>query len=124
MAKFKSIMKKSALIWLIVLSSCGLFPEPQAKPVPDQSTGPISVDFEYRNSMMVGGWVRFIDLSTGIEQYEWSFGFMNNNEPAKSYTSDPRIRFPSNGSYIVELKGASYLQDTLSLQKVITVNNY
>lgn len=122
-------MKNSVLYILLLFigccfSACHLIPEPATRPIPDIDSGPISLDFDYSNSVTKSGWVRFIDLSAGIVEYEWDFGFVENGEPAKSYTGAPKVRFPANGSYKVSVQGISYEGDTLTLSKGIVVNNY
>ena len=120
-------MRSENLIFLLVIlvSACSLFPnEPLKRPMPNKASGPIVLDFTYQNSITVSGWVRFDDLSSGIEKYEWNFGFTNNGEVAKSYLSAPKIRFPENGNYWVELIGVSYKGDTLKTRETITVSNY
>lgn len=105
--------------------SCSLFPQdPQRPPVIVNESGPVLLDFDYINSITSPGWVRFFDNSSGIEKYEWDFGFTTNGDPVKSYGAAPKIRFPQNGNYNVKLQGISYLGDTLNTKKTITVNTY
>lgn len=122
---------KSTLRHIIILAiigtamfSCHLFPETVTRPIPDIESGPISLDFDYSNSITKSGWIRFMDLSEGIIDYEWNFGFQENGEPVKSYTGAPKVRFPSNGSYNVMLVGISYEGDTLTVTKAVIVSNY
>lgn len=122
----KSIRPHNVLLLflLAVVSGCHLIPETTTRPIPDIDSGPISLDFDYQNSITKSGWVRFIDLSAGIVEYDWNFGFQENGEPVKSYTGAPKIRFPSNGHYNVSVTGISYLGDTLSVTKTVVVSNY
>ncbi len=106
------------------LTSCDLFPETIPRPIPAIDAGPISLDYDYANSITKSGWVRFIDLSSGIVEYDWDFGFKENGEPVKSYTGAPKVRFPSNGHYNVQVQGISYIGDTLTITKSVIVTNY
>ncbi|WP_155184745.1 PKD domain-containing protein [Fulvivirga lutimaris] len=122
-------MKNSVLYILLLaiaccFSACHLFPQTVTRPIPDIESGPISLDFDYTNSITKSGWVRFMDLSEGIEDYEWDFGFQENGASVKSYTGAPKIRFPSNGHYNVKLVGISYKDDTLTVTKSVVVSNY
>lgn len=112
------------LLLLFGLASCHLFPENVPRPAPPLDSGPISLDYDYANSITKSGWVRFFDLSAGIVEYDWNFGFEENGVPVKSYTGAPKVRFPSNGNYHVQVQGISYLGDTLTVTKNVVVSNY
>ncbi|NJN42733.1 MAG: hypothetical protein HC811_11380 [Flammeovirgaceae bacterium] len=104
--------------------SCELIPgrvNPKSPPLPE----PIKLEFTYQNSITLSGWVRFMNHSTGIEKFEWNFGFQDQDgKDVISNAGAPKIRFPYNGTYYVTLSGEAKNGNSLSIRELVIVNNY
>ncbi len=77
-------------------------PDPFAKPEKVE----ILLDFTYRESSSASGFVRFNNLSKGIQSYSWNFGYKDESGSLVTSTeASPYTFFPKNGEYLVILKG-------------------
>lgn len=66
----------------------------------------ILLDFTYRESSSASGFVRFNNLSKGIQSFSWDFGYKDEKgNPVTSTEATPYTFFPKNGEYLVILKG-------------------
>lgn len=95
-------------------------PNPFAKPEKIE----ILLDFTYRESSTISGFVRFNNTSKGFQSFNWNFGYQDaNGLPVTSTEASPYTFFPAKGEYLVILKGVDVNgKEQLVRQYVLVVN--
>jgi hypothetical protein len=101
-------MKNKFYILLAVLLGWGCEkavidrPDPFAKP----EKLIISLNFSYRETSSISGFVQFNNISNGFQSYTWNFGYKDKDgKEVISNEVGPYTFFPANGEYLVILKG-------------------
>ncbi len=95
-------------------------PEPFAKPEKVE----ILLDFTYRESTTVSGYVAFANLSRGFQSYKWDFGYTDaNGQAAISTDATPYTFFPANGEYLVILTGTDVTGKEQLVRQYVVVKN-
>ncbi|MEP2771126.1 MAG: PKD domain-containing protein [Fulvivirga sp.] len=84
----------------------------------------IEVDYSFRVSQNFEGMVKFNNASVCVQNFEWRFGFFENNKEKKSNLPAPTIIFPSNGNYNVVLNAQDSTGKIYTVEKNVEVNNY
>lgn len=84
----------------------------------------IEVDYSFRVSQNFEGMVKFNNASACVQNFEWRFGFFENNKEKKSNLPAPTIIFPSNGNYNVVLNAQDSTGKIYTVEKNVEVNNY
>lgn len=82
------------------------------------------IDYSFRVSQNFEGMVKFNNTSVCLENFEWRFGFFENNQEKISKLPAPTIIFPANGAYNVKLMAQDSTGKFYKIDKVVEVNNY
>lgn len=108
----------------LFLAGCEIFPDHNNSnqfPLPPQ---PPVLEFSYTNSVSFPGWIRYTNHSTSIAGYKWYLGF--NDETGMevmSFSSAPKVKYPSNGTYNVIVEGIDIYDKKHSMTLSVEVTN-
>lgn len=119
-------MKNKIYIFFAVLLGWGCEkavidrPDPFAKP----EKVIISLNFSYRETSSISGFVQFSNLSNGFQSYTWNFGYKDpQGKEALSTAAAPYTFFPANGEYLVILKGIDVNGKEQTTHQYVVVKN-
>ncbi len=104
-----------SLIFTLVSCQNDFIPEPIKQ---------VEVDYSFRVSQNFEGMVKFNNASVCLQNFEWRFGFFENNQEKTSNLPAPTIIFPSNGNYTVVLNAQDSTGKIFTVEKNVEVNNY
>lgn len=80
--------------------------------------------FDYDNSPGFTGYLRFYNKSFGVTSYSWDFGFKDGSGiQATSTTPSPKVKYPSNGNYVVTLSAVGNDERKYSISQTVVVSN-
>ena len=109
---------------LVLMASCEIFPDHNNKGQLQLPQQPPVLDFSYVNSTSFPGWIRFSNHSTSMVSYKWYFGFNDESgKEATSFSSAPKVKYPSNGTFRVIVEGIDIYDKMHSLAISVDVTN-
>lgn len=124
MEKSYSMGKYIYLLLAVIVLGCEKTVIERPNPFVKPEKVEILLDFTYRESSSVSGFVRFNNTSKGFQSYAWDFGYKDaQGMLVLSNEASPYTFFPENGEYLVILKGIDVNgKEQLTRQYVLVTN--